>query len=176
MPWPVVRSAARRRRGVKPAVPPAEEKAPPANVKWEGPVQGALEEWTEMVGTTTRSPDRVARVTAPVEGQRPSGIRDADGKPVTEGQQVAGGTVLVQLDPTVVRAAFAKADAGQEVLKEEQRQARFAVDLARPKSATAAAAAMTRTWAGAGRGVAGRPVQGRRGPQGRPVQVPGGRR
>jgi RND family efflux transporter MFP subunit len=55
---------------------------------------------------------------------------DATGKPVTEGQQVAAGTVLVQLDPTVVQAALAKAEAAQEVLKEEQRQAQFAVELA----------------------------------------------
>jgi multidrug efflux system membrane fusion protein len=116
--------------GCKPAVPPAEEKAPPANVKWEGPVQGALEEWTELVGTTTPSPDRAARVTAPVEGRVQSVLVDATGKPVTEGQQVAAGTVLVQLDPTVVQAALAKAEAAQEVLKEEQRQAQFAVELA----------------------------------------------
>jgi len=116
--------------GCKPAVPPAEEKAPPANVKWEGPVQGALEEWTELVGTTTPAPDRAARVTAPVEGRVQSVLVDATGKPVTEGQQVAAGTVLVQLDPTVVQAALAKAEAAQEVLKEEQRQAQFAVELA----------------------------------------------
>jgi hypothetical protein len=31
---------------------PPEEKVPPATVKWEAPLQGALEEWTELVGTT----------------------------------------------------------------------------------------------------------------------------
>jgi membrane fusion protein (multidrug efflux system) len=54
---------------------------------------------------------------------------DAGGKPVAEGQRVEKGTVLVQLDPTIVQAALAKAEAAQEVLKEEQRQAQFAVDL-----------------------------------------------
>jgi RND family efflux transporter MFP subunit len=99
-------------------------------VKWEGPVRGALEEWTELFGTTVPMPDRVARVTAPVEGRVRAVFSDAGGKPVAEGQRVERGTVLVQLDPTVVGAALAKADAAQEVLKEEQRQAQLAVDLA----------------------------------------------
>jgi RND family efflux transporter MFP subunit len=109
---------------------PAEEKAPPATVKWEGPVQGALEEWTELLGTTVPLPDRVARVSAPVEGRVQSVLSDANGKAVVEGQRVEAGTVLVQLDPTVVQAALAKSDAAQEVLKEEQRQAQYAVELA----------------------------------------------
>src|SRR5438067_764294 len=113
----------------KPA-PPAEEKAPPATVKWEGPVRGALEEWTELLGTTIPLPDRVARVTAPVEGRIQSVLGAAGGKPLAEGQRVEAGTVLVQLDPTVVQANLAKAEAAQEVLKEEQRQAQFAVELA----------------------------------------------
>jgi membrane fusion protein (multidrug efflux system) len=116
--------------GCKAAAPPAEEKAPPATVKWEGPVQGALEEWTELIGTTTPAPDRVARVTAPVEGRVQSVFSDAGGQPVAEGQRVEKGTVLVRLDPTVVEASLAKAEAAQEVLKEEQRQAQYAVDLA----------------------------------------------
>jgi len=109
---------------------PAEEKAPPATVKWEGPVQGALEEWTELFGTTVPVADRVARVTAPVEGRVQAVFSDAGDKPVAEGQRVEKGTVLVQLDPTVVQAALAKAEAAQQVLKEEERQAQFAVDLA----------------------------------------------
>jgi multidrug efflux system membrane fusion protein len=112
------------------AAAPTEEKAPPATVKWEGPAQLVLEEWTELLGTTIPLPDRVARVTAPVEGRVQGIFSDAGGKPVTEGQKVDKGTVLVQLDPTIVQAALAKADAAQEVLKEEQRQAQFAVDLA----------------------------------------------
>jgi multidrug efflux pump subunit AcrA (membrane-fusion protein) len=111
-------------------VAPAEEKAPPATVKWEGPVQGALEEWTELLGTTVPVADRLARVTAPVEGRVQSVFSDAGSKPVAEGQRVEKGTVLVQLDPTVVQAALAKAEAAQEVLKEEQRQAQFAIELA----------------------------------------------
>jgi RND family efflux transporter MFP subunit len=114
----------------KPAAP-ADEKAPPATVKWEGPVRGALEEWTELLGTTIPLPDRVARVTAPVEGRVQSVLAGGNGKPVAEGQRVEAGTVLARLDPTVVQAALAKAEAAQEVLKEEQRQAEYAVELAR---------------------------------------------
>jgi RND family efflux transporter MFP subunit len=112
------------------AAAPAEEHAPPATVKWEGPVQGALEEWTELFGSTTPMPDRVARVTAPVEGRVQAVFSDAGGQPVAEGQRVERGAVLVQLDPTVVQASLARAEAAQEVLKEEQRQSQFTVDLA----------------------------------------------
>src|SRR5262249_21626118 len=52
----------------QPAIPP-EEKPPPATVKWEGPLQSNLEEWTQLVGTTMPLPDRVARITAPIEGR-----------------------------------------------------------------------------------------------------------
>ena len=124
--WLVLAAAA----GCGKAAAPAEEKAPPAAVKWEGPVQGALEDWTELFGTTVPVPDRVARVTAPVEGRVQAVLTDAGGKPVAEGQRVERGTVLVQLDPTVVQASLAKAEAAQEVLKEEQRQAQYAVELA----------------------------------------------
>jgi RND family efflux transporter MFP subunit len=109
---------------------PPEEKAPPATVKWEGASVLALEEETELLGTTVPLPDRVARVTAPVEGRVQSVFSDAGAQPVAEGQKVEKGTVLVQLDPTVVQAALAKAEAAQDVLKEEQRQAQFAVELA----------------------------------------------
>ena len=55
--------------GCNRSAPSAEEKAPPATVKWEGPAQLVLEEWTELLVTTIPLPDRVARVTAPIEGR-----------------------------------------------------------------------------------------------------------
>ncbi|HEX3147704.1 MAG TPA: efflux RND transporter periplasmic adaptor subunit [Gemmataceae bacterium] len=113
------------------AAAPTEETAPPSTVKWEGPALTALEEWTELFGTTIPLPDRVARVTAPVEGRVQSIFSDTGSSPVVEGQRVEKGTVLVQLDPTVVQAALAKAEAGQEVTKEEQQQTQFAVELAK---------------------------------------------
>src|SRR5947208_2189400 len=81
--------------------PPAEEKVPPAPVKWEAARQLFLEEWTELVGTTQPLPDHAARVTAPVEGRVVSVLDGAAGKPVVEGQPVKQGDVLVQLDATV---------------------------------------------------------------------------
>ncbi len=112
------------------AAPPPEEKAPPATVKWEAPAQAALEEWTELIGTTVPVPDRVARVTAPVEGRVLSVFGVPGSSPITEGQRVEKGTPLVQLDPTVVQAALAKSEAVLEVLREEEHQAQYAVQLA----------------------------------------------
>jgi RND family efflux transporter MFP subunit len=106
------------------------EKAPPATVKWEGPLQSALEEYTELVGTTTPLPDRVARVSAAVEGRVLSVFGDSSSTPVAEGQRVEKGAVLVQFDPTVINAMLAKAEAAQDVLKEEEKQAQFATELA----------------------------------------------
>src|SRR6185369_17222408 len=89
--------------------PPAEEKTPPAPVKWEGVRQVVLEEWTELVGTTEPLPDHAARVTAPVEGRLLSVLRDAAGKPLAEGQMVKAGDVLARLDATVLLTTRDKA-------------------------------------------------------------------
>ncbi len=113
--------------------PPAAEKAPPATVKWEGPLQGALEEWTEVVGTTIPLPDHVARVSAAVEGRVLWVFGDPDnqsGGSISEGQRVDKGARLVQLDTTIIKANLAKAEAGQDVLRQEEKQAQLAVDLA----------------------------------------------
>src|SRR5437764_4403914 len=81
---------------------PAEEKLPPAPVKWEGIRQLFLEEWTELVGTTQPLPDHAARVTAPVEGRVMSVLQGGSNKPIVEGQPVEKGAVLAQLDATVI--------------------------------------------------------------------------
>jgi len=117
--------------GCKRAPTAEEEKAPPATVKWEGALQSALEEWTELVGTTMPLPDRVARVTAPVEGQVVSVLTGPGGKRVAEGQRIDEGTVLVQLDDTVIKANLAKLEATVDVLPEEAKLAQYAVDLAK---------------------------------------------
>src|SRR5262245_24448762 len=109
---------------------PEEEHAPPATVKWESPLQGSLEEWTELAGTTVPLPDRIARISAPVEGRVMSIFGDANSTPVAEGQRVEKGAVLVQLDATVIQATLAKAEAAQDVLREEERQAHYAIELA----------------------------------------------
>ena len=109
---------------------PAEEKAPPATVKWESASTNALEEWTELAGTTIPLPDRYARVSAAVEGKVRTVLTDAQGKPVPEGQRVEKGTVIAQLDDTIAQANLAKLEANQDVLKQEQLQAQIALDQA----------------------------------------------
>jgi HlyD family secretion protein len=116
--------------GCKRAAPPPEEKLPPAPVKWEGPRQVVLEEWTELFGTTEPLPDHAARVTAPVEGPVLSVLQGAAGKPVAEGQPVEKGDVLVRLDATAVLASRDKAEAARRVLQAEREVAQFAAQQA----------------------------------------------
>lgn len=116
--------------GCKSAAPTAGEKLPPAPVKWENPRRFILSEWTELVGTTQPLPDRVARITAPVEGRVLSVLKGADGKAVVEGQQVHKGDVIAQLDATIVRANRDSEEAHHKITKEEVEQARSAVKLA----------------------------------------------
>jgi RND family efflux transporter MFP subunit len=112
------------------SAPPPEEKTPPATVTWQGASGVFLKEQTELVGTTMPLPDHAARVSAPVEGRVLSVFGDSASPAVAEGQRVAKGAVLVQLDPTLVKANLAKADAAQEVLRTEEKQAQYAVEWA----------------------------------------------
>src|SRR5690349_4405216 len=75
---------------------------PAAPVTWEPPAELILEEWTEVLGTTQPLPNQVARISAPVEGRVASVLQGEEGKPVLEGEQVKQGTVVVQLDDTIV--------------------------------------------------------------------------
>jgi RND family efflux transporter MFP subunit len=109
---------------------PPEGEPPPAQVKWEGLHQGALEEWTELVGTTLQLPDHSARVTTPVEGRVLSVLGDAAGKPVEEGQLVQKGDVLVRLDDTILRIQRDKAATAKKVLLAEKEVMDLAVKLA----------------------------------------------
>ena len=113
------------------AKPPAEENPPPAPVVWEPALPLVLEEWTELVGSTTPLPDRMARVTAPVEGRVIDLLKDKSGKPVVEGQHIEAGTLLVQLDPTLVDANVARTAAALGVLGQEVEQAKIAEKLAK---------------------------------------------
>jgi multidrug efflux pump subunit AcrA (membrane-fusion protein) len=116
--------------GCNRAPKPAEEKVPPAPVKWEGPRQLFLEEWTELVGTTQPLPDHAARVTAPVEGRVLTVLPSSGGKPIVEGQEISQGDVLVRLDDSVVVANRAKAEAAKKVLQAERDVAELAVEQA----------------------------------------------
>jgi RND family efflux transporter MFP subunit len=90
-----------------------------------------LEEWTELVGSTTPLPDRMARITAPVEGRVLDLLKDKSGKAVSEGQHIEAGTVLVQLDPSLINANVDRTRAALGVLGQETEQAKIAEKLAR---------------------------------------------
>jgi RND family efflux transporter MFP subunit len=116
--------------GCSSEAPPTEEKAPPAPVKWMEPRQLFVEEWTEVVGTTQPLPDRAAKATAAVEGRVVFLLPGEGGKPLVEGQHVAKGDVLARLDDRVARANRDKAAADQEDLKQQLKQAGYAIELA----------------------------------------------
>ncbi len=109
---------------------PAEEEPPPAPVKWMEARQLFIEEWTELLGTTQALPDHAARITAPVEGRVVSVLRDAQGRPVLEGQPIKKGDVIVQLDDRIARANRDKAAAAEEEAKQQVEQAEYAIQLA----------------------------------------------
>jgi len=106
---------------------------PPATVTWKVASQTALEEWTELVGTTMPLPDHIARVSAAVEGRVQWVFGDPEnkaGKAIIEGQHIDQRTPLVQLETTLIQASLAKSEAAQDVLIQEQQQAQIAVELA----------------------------------------------
>lgn len=89
-----------------------------------------LEEWTELVGSTIPLPDHLARVSSPVEARVRTILTGADGKPISEGQHVDNGTVIVQLEDTIIRSNLDKLEAAQGGLREELTQSKLAVELA----------------------------------------------
>jgi multidrug efflux pump subunit AcrA (membrane-fusion protein) len=141
--------------GCKQAAAPPEDKPPPAIVTWKGASENLLKEWTELVGTTMPLPDRVAQVTAPVGGQVLTVLTGAGNKPVAEGQPVVKGTVLVQLDDTILKANLAKLEAAQDVFPEELKQAEYAVE-----GAKLDVERLRRLQEGEGKGIAGVPGSG----------------
>jgi RND family efflux transporter MFP subunit len=110
---------------------PVDETPPPAPVKWMEARQFFVEEWTELLGTTMPLADRVARITAPVEGRVISVLRGPKGQALVEGQQVKKGDVIVQLDTSLLQANRDKVAAGQDELKQLTKQAELALELAK---------------------------------------------
>src|SRR6516162_5545487 len=112
-----------------PAGEAAEEHEAP--VKWEKAEKADLEEWTELLGTTQPLPNRVARISAGVEGNVLAVLPGNKGKAVVEGQRVEAGQIIVRLDDRFLRANRDKLVAGEEELKEQIAQAGNALELAR---------------------------------------------
>jgi RND family efflux transporter MFP subunit len=117
--------------------PPAEEEKL-APVKAEPARTMNMAERTELIGVTQPMPNRVARITARVDGNVKYVLPPANGTPMAkgqpaavEGQDVEAGQLVVQLDDQIARENRNKAVAQLEDLKEQTRQAELAVTLAR---------------------------------------------
>ncbi len=107
-----------------------EEERSPAPVKWEEARQLFPQEWTEVLGATQPLPERFARVTAPVEGRVVAVLPGEGGKPLTEGQRVEKGAVIVRLDDSVAKANLARAEAALAEAKHEIELTDLGVQLA----------------------------------------------
>jgi len=103
--------------------PAEEEKRPPAPVKVDG---GDTEDdagWAELVGVTQPLPEKVARITAAVEGRVL--------KPIAgEGDPVEAGQPILQFDDTLAKANFEKTQANVKDLEQQRDQARTAAKVA----------------------------------------------
>jgi membrane fusion protein (multidrug efflux system) len=67
-------------------------------------------DWTPLLGMTQPLPNRVARISAPVEGRVVSLLQDANGQSLAEGQEIKAGTVVAQLDTRIIREQLKQAE------------------------------------------------------------------
>jgi RND family efflux transporter MFP subunit len=109
--------------------PPKEEEKPVAPVHVAALKRAKLSERTELLGTTVPLPGRVAQVSAPVSGQVVEVLVGPD-KSVKEGATVKASDPIVRLDASIASANVKKAEAALADLEEQQKQAKFAVELA----------------------------------------------
>jgi multidrug efflux system membrane fusion protein len=110
--------------------PPAAEEEHPAPVKVMAAQKVSLGEWTELLGTTGPLPNRVARVSAAVEGHVLSVLGGGGDPVVVEGGSVQAGQVIARLDDKVARANRDKTAAQLGELDEQKKQTQYATDLA----------------------------------------------
>jgi RND family efflux transporter MFP subunit len=103
------------------------EKVPPAPVKAVEAKRQPMAEWTDLLGTTQPLPGHAAQVSAVVGGLVQSVLTDGTEPALAEGQRVAARQVIVQLDDRVARANRAKAEASQQELVQQKKQADNAV-------------------------------------------------
>jgi RND family efflux transporter MFP subunit len=111
--------------------PPPEEETHYAPVKAVPVRTEKMGEWTELLGATQPLPDRVARISASVEGHVLSVLADGKGSSVSEGQWVKKGQVIARLDDRVAKANQAKLATLFADLEEQKKHAEFAVQLAK---------------------------------------------
>jgi multidrug efflux pump subunit AcrA (membrane-fusion protein) len=110
---------------------PADEESHPAPVKAVAARQATLEAWTELFGTTQPLVGKGAQISAAVDGRVVAVLPDLQGKPLREGELVAAGQVVVQLDDRIAKANRAKLASAKADQEEQQKQATYAAALAR---------------------------------------------
>jgi membrane fusion protein, multidrug efflux system len=108
----------------------AEEKRAPAPVHAVAGEMVTLGEWTELLGTTQPLPRGSAKVTAQIEGRVLHVLGDG-AQSVAEGDLVAAGQVIAQLDDRIPRSNRDKLAANLVDADELIKQAQLARDLAR---------------------------------------------
>ena len=113
----------------KESAPSVEEKHP-APVRAVAAEKMSLGEWTELLGTTQPLPAGSAKVTALVEGRVLHVLGDG-AKSISEGDLIAAGQVIAQLDDRILRSNRDKLNAGLVDADEQIRQAQLARDLAK---------------------------------------------
>jgi RND family efflux transporter MFP subunit len=107
------------------------EKTPPAPVKAE---QGKIVSYPELIGllgVTQPLPNMSARISAPIEGRVQWVLGEGTTPAAIEGQRVEKNQILVKLDDRVARANRDKAAAAAEEMKEQEKQADYALELAK---------------------------------------------
>jgi RND family efflux transporter MFP subunit len=109
---------------------PTSEESRPSPVQVVAARTVRLGEWTELLGTTTPLPGKIARVTAAVAGNVVAVPGGGAGGAVAEGQHVEAGQVVALLDDREARANRDRLAAVLAEVEEQQQQAAVAVGLA----------------------------------------------
>src|SRR5204862_8282280 len=98
------------------------EKAPPAPVTAEKAEEEPLTETIDLFGSIQPLPNHSAPITAYVSAQVVSMLKDAQGRPIVEGQHVREGDVIVQLYDKLMREQQKQADVDVRTAKRKVEQ------------------------------------------------------
>ena len=98
------------------------EKAPPAPVTAQKAEEEPLTETIDLFGSIQPLPNHAAVITANVSAPVMSILKDAQGKPVVEGQRVQRGDVIVQLYDLLMKEQLKQADVDVRTAKRKVEQ------------------------------------------------------